>query len=49
MDIVIRFMFIVGRRRMAARLETKLNVSTVPFSTKNLTSPDSHCLKVYLK
>jgi hypothetical protein len=35
MDIVIRFMFIVVRR-MAARLETKLIVSTVPFSTKKL-------------
>ena len=49
MDIVIRFMFIVGRRRKAAKLETKLTVSTVPFLQKNLTSPDSHCLKVYLK
>jgi hypothetical protein len=31
MDIVIRFIFIVGRRRMAARLETELILSVVPF------------------
>ena len=37
MDIVIRFMFIVGRRRMAARLETELIVSMVPFSLESLT------------
>ena len=36
-DIVIRFMFIVGRRRMAARLETELILSVVPFSIKSLT------------
>ena len=37
MDIVIRFIFIVGRRRMAARLETELILSVVPFSIKSLT------------
>jgi hypothetical protein len=37
MDIVIRFMFIMGRRRMAARHETELIVSVVPFSIKSLT------------
>jgi len=30
-------MFFVGRRRMAARLETKLILSVVPFSMKSLT------------
>jgi hypothetical protein len=35
-DIVIRFMFVVGRRHMAARLETKLIVSVVPFSAKTI-------------
>ena len=49
MDMVIRFIFIVGRRRMAARLETKLIVLTVPFSTKNFSVPDSNRPKVYLK
>jgi hypothetical protein len=34
MDIVIRFMFVVGRRHMAARLETKLVLFAVPFSPK---------------
>ena len=49
MDIVIRFMFVMGRRRMAAKLETKLTVFTVPFSTKNFSVPGSHRPKVYLK
>jgi hypothetical protein len=30
-------MFVVGRRRMAARLETELILSVVPFSIKSLT------------
>jgi hypothetical protein len=29
-------MFVVGRRHMAARLETKLIVSVVPFSAKTI-------------
>jgi len=31
MDRVIRFIFIVGRRRIAARLETELILLVVPF------------------
>jgi len=30
-------MFVVGRRRMAARLETELILSVVPFSAKRFT------------
>jgi hypothetical protein len=39
MDIVIRFMFIVGRRRMAARLETELILPAVPFFKNKVTLP----------
>ena len=45
MDIVIRFIFIVGGRRMAARLETELVLSVVPFSIKSLTL-QTNCTRV---
>jgi len=32
-------MFVVGRRRMAARLETGLTLSVVPFSAKRFNAP----------